>query len=139
MAARAKCQEALEFIYQTMRDEAESRDTRLRAAGMLLERGYGKAKEMLDVSMVHSFAEVPQVMELGEWLARKGQPAGEAGDAWLLKGTQTAAPLEKRASDAPSAQAGHSTEGPTIDLEAEDALLLAEDPTEPPPPGSKLN
>jgi hypothetical protein len=85
MAARAKCPEALEFIYQTMKDEAEARDTRLRAAGMLLERGYGKAKEMVDVNMVHSFAEVPQTMEIGQWLERRGQPAGEAGDAWLAR------------------------------------------------------
>jgi hypothetical protein len=39
MAARAYCKEALQFILETMRDRNESRDTRLKAAGMLLERG----------------------------------------------------------------------------------------------------
>jgi hypothetical protein len=136
-AARAKCPEALEFVYETMRDTDESRDVRLKAASILLERGYGKAKEMLDVSMTHSFAEVPQVMGLNEWLARKGQPPGADGDEWLRQrgATGVATIPEKRTSEAPSARGGP----PVIDLQAEDPLLTAVDPTEPRPPGSKLN
>jgi hypothetical protein len=85
-------------------------------------------------------------MGLDQWLERKGQPVGH--DAWLLehqkaKGTQTAAPTGKRTSEPPSAQAGHPERsskgsGPVLDLTAEDPLLTAVDPTEPPPPG-KLN
>ena len=37
-----------------------------------------------------------------------------------------------------AAVAGHSSGAPVIDLTAEDELLTAVDPTEPPPPG-KLN
>jgi hypothetical protein len=48
-------------------------------------------------------------------------------------------PTERRTSEAP-ADAGRASNGPpTIDLEAEDPMLLDRDPTMPRPPGSKLN
>jgi hypothetical protein len=59
--------------------------------------------------------------------------AAAAGGYWV------AAPTEKRTGDAPSTQAGHSGGPPTIDLTAEEALLLDRDSTMPRPPGSKLN
>jgi hypothetical protein len=114
----------------------------------VLERGYGRPDVHADVSVTHAFAEVPQVMTQDEWLRRRGQPEGPEGDEWLRqRGGGVAAPSEKRTSGVPSAQAGHSSgqvsnagrQPPTIDLEAEDALLLDPDPTAPRPPGSKLN
>jgi hypothetical protein len=40
----------------------------------MVERGYGKAEQKADVTMVHNFAEVPQVMPLKQWLETRGQP-----------------------------------------------------------------
>jgi hypothetical protein len=129
MAARSYCKEALDFIVETMRDKNESRDTRLKAAGMLLERGYGRPLVEAEIDVNHNFVIAPQTMELEEWLANKGQPTN---NAWLQAQRGKAGGLaEERTSAAPAQTAGHRTE--------EDALLTAEDPTAPAPPGSKLN
>jgi hypothetical protein len=44
------------------------------AASIMLDRGYGRPKEHVDVETVHNFAEVPQVMPLKQWLETRGQP-----------------------------------------------------------------
>jgi hypothetical protein len=143
-AAKDKSQRGLEILTQCMEDTEADWNTRLKAIELLWERGYGRPQVSVDMNLHHNFCVAPDVMELGAWLERHGQPEGPAGDAWLLehqkaKGTQTAAPTERRTSDAPSTQAGSSSGPPTIDLQAEEAPLLDRDPTEPPPPGSKLN
>jgi hypothetical protein len=136
MAARAHCPKALQRAVELLDDE--DKRVRLAAIEIVLERGYGRAEVHADVTLTCNFAEVPEVMPVDEWLRRKGQPAGAAGDEWLER--QLAKPEPgKRTSEPPSAQAGHSSGAPTIDLKAEEALLLDADPTAPPPPGSKLN
>ena len=145
-AAKDKSKRGLEILTQCMEDTTADWNTRLKAVELLWERGYGRPQQSIDMNLNHNFAEVPAVMGLDQWLERKGQPVGH--DAWLLehqkaKGTQTAAPTGKRTSEPPSAQAGHPERsskgsGPVLDLTAEDPLLTAVDPTEPPPPG-KLN
>jgi hypothetical protein len=81
-AARAMCPEALEFIYQTMRDAEVNRDTRLRAAQLLLERGFGRPEVTAEVDVQHRFCVAPDVMPVDLWLSRRGQPEG-TGDSWL--------------------------------------------------------
>ena len=71
-AARRHCEEALEVVASCLKSKSEK--VRLLAAQIMLDRGYGKAREMVDVTMTHSFAEVPQVMELSQWLESRGQP-----------------------------------------------------------------
>jgi hypothetical protein len=138
-AMRALCPEARDVVERCLKSEDER--VALLAAQIAFERGYGKPEQHADVNVTHSFAEVPQVMSEAEWLRRRGQPEGPEGDEWLRQrgATPVAAIPQKRTSEAPSAQARHSSGPPTIDLTAEDALLTAVDPTEPPPPGSKLN
>jgi hypothetical protein len=118
MAARAYCKEALDFIVETMRDPNENRDTRLKAAGMLLERGYGRPLQEAVVDMNHRFVVAPDTMDIDTWLKRKGQPVGD--NEWLdaQRAKETPA-LEERISDAPASAAGHSTEPETIDLTVE--------------------
>jgi hypothetical protein len=105
-----------------MRNEAINRDTRLRAAQILLERGYGRPEVQVEVDVSHKFAVVPAVMSKEDWLA----------DAEVAKAEQAA----KRASEAPTGGTGHSGEERppvTIDLEVEEL------PREPPGEASKLN
>jgi hypothetical protein len=103
-AARSMCKEALLFIQATMRNEAINHDTRLRAAQILLERGYGRPEVQVEVDMTHRFAVVPAVLSREEWLK----------DAEVAKAEQAA----QRASDARSGVAGHSN-GETLDLKPE--------------------
>ena len=71
-AARRHCEEALEVVASSLKSKSEK--VRLLAAQIMLDRGYGKAREMVDVNVSHAFAEVPQVMELSQWLETRGQP-----------------------------------------------------------------
>jgi hypothetical protein len=75
-AARAHCERAVEVLAEAM----EHKDIRVRivAAGMMIERGYGKPEQRTDASVTHKFAVVPEVMEETLWLERKGQPAPKA-------------------------------------------------------------
>jgi hypothetical protein len=131
-AAKDKSKRGLEILEQCMEDTTCDWNTRLKAIEMLWERGYGRPQIQAVIETNHNFCIAPEVMELGQWLERKGQPLGD--DAWLLEhqkakaATQPAAPTEKRASGPP-----------TIDLNAEEALLMDADPTCPPPVGVKLN
>jgi hypothetical protein len=139
MAARSFCKEALTFIVETMRDPNETRDTRMKAAGMLLERGYGRPLQEAVVDVNHAFVVAPQTLPVDEWLRTKGQ--GDAGNAWLAaqrarEGGLAAPPTENRATDVPASGAGHSADE-VLDLEAKE--LLDPDPTKPPPAGTKLN
>ena len=138
-AAKDKSKRGLEILEQCMEDTTCDWPTRMRAFEMLWERGYGRPQQSIDMNLNHNFAEVPAVMGLDQWLERKGQPMGH--DAWLLEHQKANQPAttEKRTCDGPSEAAGASSGPPVIDLKAEEALLLAKDPTEPPPPGSKLN
>jgi hypothetical protein len=128
----------LEILTACMEDTEADWNTRLKAVELLWERGYGRPQVSVDVNTTHNFCVAPEVMELGAWLERRGQPPGPEGDEWLRQ-RMVAAPQEKRASDAPAQAAGASSGAPTIDAVAEDALLLDPDPTMPRPPGSKLN
>jgi hypothetical protein len=133
---RALCPKARDVVERCLKSEDER--VALLAAQIAFERGYGKPEQHTDVSLTCHFAEVPETMELGQWLERRGQPPGEASDAWLAQQRGLPGP-EKRASTAPPTRAEHSGEPTTIDAVAEDALLLDRDPTMPRPPGSKLN
>jgi hypothetical protein len=139
MAARDKSKRGLEILEQCMEDTTCDWNTRLKAVELLWERGYGRPQVSVDVNTTHNFCIAPDVMELGVWLERRGQPIGEPGDAWLAQQRRVAAPTEKRSSDAPGTQAGASSGPPTIDAVAEDALLLDKDPTAPAPDKTKLN
>jgi hypothetical protein len=140
-AMREMCPEATEVVRKCLKSEDER--IALTAAQIAFERGFGKPEVHADVTLMCNFAEVPAVMPLGQWLERKGQPEGD--DRWLLEHQAkqgpggVAAPQEKRSTGAPADAAGASGGPPTIDLQAEDPLLTAVDPTEPRPPGSKLN
>jgi hypothetical protein len=141
-AAKEASEEGLEILKGCMRDETCDWPTRLRAVEMLWERGYGRPQVSVAMNMTHAFAEVPQVeTDVNVWLARKGQPEGPEGDAWLLehekgKGAGRVATTEKRTGEAPASVAEapeHSSKGKRepvmLDLEAEDPLLLDPDPT----------
>jgi hypothetical protein len=123
-AAKAMCKEALLFIRATMRNEAINHDTRLRAAQILLERGYGRPEVTAEIDVNHRFAYalVPEVKSREAWLR----------DAEVTRAEQAA----KRTGESPTGVAGHSTEERppvTIDLEVEEL------PREPPGDASKLN
>jgi hypothetical protein len=127
---RALCPAARDVVERCLKSKDER--VALLAAQIAFERGYGKPEQHADVTLTCNFAEVPATMELGQWLERRGQPEGAAGDAWLAQQRGLPGP-EKRASAAPP------TSGPpTLDLEAE-ALLLDPDPTAPAPDKTKLN
>jgi hypothetical protein len=134
---RALCPKARDVVERCLNSEDER--VALLAAQIAFERGYGKPEQHADINVTRNFAEVPQVMGQAEWLARRGQPEGPAGDEWLQRQLAKPEPEpEKRASGPPTGAAGHSSEQ-VLDLTAEDPLLTAVDPTEPPPPGRKLN
>jgi hypothetical protein len=71
-AARAHCEKSLQVIASCL-DSADERIA-LAAAIAMLERGYGKPEQKADVTVAHKFCVAPQVMELDDWLANKGQP-----------------------------------------------------------------
>jgi hypothetical protein len=108
MAARKHCPKALQRIAECLDDE--DKKVGLMAAQIMLERGYGRPEQHVDAEVTHNFCIAPDVMPLDTWLARKGQPVGASGDAWLEKHQQ-------------------SKPARTIDLKAE----------EPPDDPSKLN
>jgi len=134
-AVREQCPRALERVVECLDDP--DKKVRLAAAELLLAYGHGKPQVAVELNATHAFVIAPEVMPLGQWLANKGQPTP---NGWLehQKRTQEAG----RASEAATSGAGHPAEGPTIDAVAEpeaDPLLLAEDPTAPPEPGTRLN
>jgi hypothetical protein len=138
MAARQHCPKALQRIAECLDDE--DKKVRLMAAQIMLERGYGKAEQHVDSEVTHNFCIAPDVMPLDAWLERKGQPVGAAGDEWLAQQRSLPGPAatERRTSE-PPAGVGHASGPPVIDLQAEDPMLLDQDPTAPPPAGAKLN
>jgi hypothetical protein len=62
----------LDYIVGVMRDSNSPQPNRLKAAEILLERGYGKPHVSVEISAEHKFAVVPKVMGREEWLATKG-------------------------------------------------------------------
>ena len=72
MAARAHCEKALEVIARCLQSDDER--IALMAAGIMLDRGFGKPEQHADVEANHRFVIAPQVMPLDKWLANKGQP-----------------------------------------------------------------
>ena len=72
MAARAHCEKALEVIARCL--QSDDKRIALMAAGILLDRGFGKPEQQTDVEANHRFVIAPQVMPLDKWLANKGQP-----------------------------------------------------------------
>ena len=135
-AVREQCPRALERVVECL-DDADKK-VRLAAAELLLAYGHGKPQVSAEVNVNHQFVVAPQVMEQSEWLARRGQPVG-TGEDWLARQRGTGVPTKNAPSTAPERVAGHPAGPATIDLTAEDALLLDKDPTCPPPAGSKLN
>jgi hypothetical protein len=99
MAARNYGQEALDFMVACMRDETLDKDTRLKAAALIHDRGYGKPEQRGDVEINHNFCVVPQTMELREWLENKGQ----VGPSRWLEAQRTRDDAS-RARSSPSAQ-----------------------------------
>jgi hypothetical protein len=83
MAARSYCQEALDYIVGVMRDSNSPQPNRLKAAEILLERGYGKPHVSVEVNTEHKFVVAPNTMDQETWLARRGQPVGD--DSWLIE------------------------------------------------------
>jgi hypothetical protein len=125
MAARSYCKEALQFIVETMRDQNESRDTRMKAATILLERGYGRPEVTaeVDVNQRFAYAIVPEVLSREEWLETVAKPA-----------------LEERASEAPPGVADYSKGAPPIlDLKANEERPEPELPPGPAIDPAKLN
>ena len=118
MAARKHCPKALQRIAECLDDE--DKKVRLMAAQIMLERGYGKPEQHVDAEVAHNFCIAPDTMPLDQWLARKGQPVGAAGDEWLERQQQSKPPT-------------------TIDLEAEQQPEPELDQPAPPADLSKLN
>ena len=81
LAMREICPEAAEVVKRCLKSDDER--VALQAAQIAFERGFGKPEQHADVSLTCHFAEVPATMEIGQWLERKGQPEGPAGDEWL--------------------------------------------------------
>jgi hypothetical protein len=136
-AARSYSEEGMRILIECMKDTKAEWPVRLKAIELLWERGYGKPEIRAAIETEHRFVVAPQTMPVGQWLERKGQPAGQEGDRWLE--SQRATPPERRASEAPTAATGHSSGAQVIDVAAEDPTLLDPDPTCPPPPGSKVH
>jgi hypothetical protein len=79
-AAKDKSARGLEILTQCMEDTGADWNTRLKAVELLWERGYGRPQVSVDMNLHHNFCVAPDTMELGQWLERKGQPEGPAGD-----------------------------------------------------------
>ena len=56
--AREKGPEAIEFLTRVVRDESELTRHRIRAAELLLDRGYGKPSQTVHTNVARSFAEL---------------------------------------------------------------------------------
>jgi hypothetical protein len=129
-AARSFAEEALTFMVQCMRDENLDKDTRLKAAALIHDRGYGRPQMVVDAEVAHRFVVAPNTMELGEWLERKGQvqpsrwleaqrPASRAqrprDDASSARATLELKPndIPETEAAAPSAHRGNGTEADT--------------------------
>jgi hypothetical protein len=131
-AAKDRSARGLEILEQCMEDTTADWNTRLKAIEMLWERGYGKPQVSVALNATHSFAEVPQTMELDEWLANKGQATP---NGWL----EHQQAKDRRRFDAEAKPAE------TIDLKAEPSPPAEEQPgpesDQPLPPvdPSKLN
>jgi hypothetical protein len=134
--ARALCPKALERAKDLMNHE----DGRISLAAieLILAYGYGRPVQEAVVDMNHNFCVAPETMQLDEWLSRRGQPRTPEGDKWLLE-NMARVEAEKRTGGLPTGTGEAVSRPTTIDLEAEDPLLTAVDPTEPPAPGTKLN
>jgi hypothetical protein len=74
-----------------------------------------------------------------EWLATNGDGYEAHRMAEEMAAVERQVEAAKRISATPAKTAGHSVEGPVIDLTAEPDPRLDPDPTGPPPAGSKLN
>jgi hypothetical protein len=74
-AARNWCPKALDVVAKALSSKDER--TRLVAATIILERGFGKPLVQVEAQTVHHFAQVPAVMSKEDWLARRGQPLGQ--------------------------------------------------------------
>ena len=92
-AARKHCPKAIEVVAKCM-DHKDPR-VRLTAAALMLERGYGKPELKTDVTAMHAFAVVPQVMTQEEWLRTRGQPQLLSPDAPTTLDLKPAEPEDK--------------------------------------------
>jgi HEAT repeat protein len=70
--ARRLAPQALEVIEQALSSKDER--TRLVAATIVLERGWGKPQVQVDAAVTHKFCIAPEVMEQSDWLRSRGQP-----------------------------------------------------------------
>jgi hypothetical protein len=107
MAARSYGQEALDFMVACMRDETLDKDTRLKAAALIHDRGYGRPQMLAEVDVHHKFVIAPETMGIDQWLKCKGQ---SAPNDWLEQQQRQQQQQQRK------------TEGPTIDLKAEERL-----------------
>jgi hypothetical protein len=82
-AMRELAPQAVEVVRKCLGSDDER--IALMAAEIAFERGFGKAVVHADVEINHRFVVAPAVMPVDQWLARKGQPEGRDGDAWLLE------------------------------------------------------
>lgn len=73
--ARRLAPQALDAVAAALHSKDER--TRLVAASIILERGFGKPLVQVQAETLHHFAQVPQVMNQAEWLASRGQPTLE--------------------------------------------------------------
>jgi acyl carrier protein phosphodiesterase len=70
--ARRLAPQALDVVAKALHSKDER--TRLVAATIILERGYGKPLVQVEAQTVHRFAQVPAVMSKADWLATRGDP-----------------------------------------------------------------
>lgn len=73
--ARRLAPQALDVVAKALSSKDER--TRLVAATIILERGFGKPLVQVEAQTVHNFAQVPAVMDKETWLARRGVPVIE--------------------------------------------------------------
>jgi hypothetical protein len=97
-----------------MRDEALDKDTRLKAAALLHDRGWGRPAVVVDAEVSHRFVVAPNTLAIDTWIKTKGQ--GERND-WFQRqqardanaraqaSTRVQPPLELTANDIPETEA----------------------------------
>jgi hypothetical protein len=66
--AREYTAEAVERVAELMRSAADEH-VRLKAAGMLFDRGWGRAEITADLNVSHAFVVAPEVMTEADWVA----------------------------------------------------------------------
>jgi hypothetical protein len=128
---RELCPKARDVVARCL--DSEDERVALLAAQIAFERGYGKPEVHADVSLTCHFAEVPQTMELGEWLANKGQPTP---NGWLehQKRTQEAERTSGLPTSATGSSGGHPGEVLDLEPEPEPTTVVVEEATMPLPP-----